>query len=784
MNQAAVQAPLGPEEIREALAARTAQVEEHVRSTFEQSFSDPSAANLAIVAVGGFGRREMFPHSDVDLLILVKEDRDIPAKGSISAFIQPLWDLNLRPSYSVHTIADCGIEHADNLEFSISLLDHRFLFGSEEVYQEMIGRFERFSERRGKELARKLALLADDRRAKYEHTIFHLEPDIKEMPGGFRDIQTIRWLHAWDPHGELPDLAPAFDFLAGIRWRLHEAARRDQNLLTFEAQDSLSQRPDVLMRDYYRHARLVTRVALKSIEASAERRGTLIGRFHARRSRLSTSEFTVSRERVLLRGHRPPTDLRLFEFTARHGLRLAQDTIERLADWVPEADWSHWKQFLNLPKVGPGLRALQQSGVLVRAIPEWEPIECLVIRDFYHRYTVDEHTLRAASALDSIRDERIAGLLESVEDPAIVRFALLMHGLGEGAETPIEQATKIARQVLGRLGASERDTTAVLFLVERQAELGNVITQRDLQDGQLIQELAHTIGSRERLRHLILLTYATLASVNPESLTPFRLEQLWLAYTSIYEELTRELASEKIHHATDDGTDRARFLEGLPMRYLRTHSAADIDVHFALSLQLHAQTAAIDLQHERRLYQLTLLTRDRHGLFAEVVGAVASFGVSIVKAEAFTNAQGIAVDTITFADPRRNLELNPPEVDRMKTVIRKVVEGRQDVARLLAARRTRTLPSKMQIRPEVVFKNEASANSTLIEIVAEDRPGLLHDVCNVLADAGLDIDVVLIDTAAHKAMDVFYVNHNGAKVSPEFAKSLRTDLLDVCIGPR
>ncbi len=784
MNQAAVQAPLGPEEIREALAARTAQVEEHVRSTFEQSFSDPSAANLAIVAVGGFGRREMFPYSDVDLLILVKEDQDIPQKGAISAFIQPLWDRNLRPSYSVHTVADCGTEHAENLEFSISLLDHRFLFGSQEVYQEMTAQFARFSQRRGKDLARKLAIMADERRAKYEHTIFHLEPEIKEMPGGFRDLQTVRWLHAWDPHGEVPDLAPALDFLSGIRWRLHEAAKRDQNLLTFEAQDSLSQRPDVLMRDYYRHARLITRLTRKSIEASAERRGTLIGRFHARRSRLSTSEFTVSRERVLLRGHRPPTDLRLFEFTAKHGLRLAQDTIERLEGWVPTADWSHWKQFLNLPKVEPGLRALQQSGVLVGAIPEWEPIECLVIRDYYHRYTVDEHALRAASALDDIRDERIASLLEAVEDPAIVRFALLMHGLGEGTDNPVGQATQKAQRILQRLGASDRDSGAVLFLVDRQDELGSVITQRDLNDVQLIQELAHTIGSRERLRHLILLTYANLASVNPESLTPFRLEQLWLAYQSIYEELTRELASEKIHHATADGTDRARFLEGLPMRYLRTHSAADIDAHFALSRQLDAKSVVIDLQHQHRLYQLTLLTRDRHGLFAEVAGTIASFGVSIVKTEAFTNAQGIAVDTFTFTDPKRNIELNPSEVDRLHSVLRKVVEGRQDVAKLLAARRSRTLHSKMQIRPEVVFKNDASETSTLIEVVAEDRPGLLHDVCKVLADAGLDIDVVLIDTAAHKAMDVFYVNHNGAKVPPELAQSLRTDLLDVCIGPR
>ena len=169
------------------------------------------------------------------------------------------------------------------------------------------------------------------------------------------------------------------------------------------------------------------------MEAATEKAGTLLGRFHEWRSRLSTSEFTVSRDRVLLRAHKPPQDLSLFEFVARHGLRLAPDTIERLHGFAPETNWDDWKRLLSQPKASLGLRAMQEAGVLPSALPEWRNIECLVVRDFYHRYTVDEHTLVAIGSLESVSDGRFTDLMSEIEDPWLVRFALLMHDIGKGS---------------------------------------------------------------------------------------------------------------------------------------------------------------------------------------------------------------------------------------------------------------------------------------------------------------------------------------------------------------
>src|SRR5262249_35759925 len=169
------------------------------------------------------------------------------------------------------------------------------------------------------------------------------------------------------------------------------------------------------------------------IEAATEKSGSLLGRFHEWRSRLSTTEFTVSRDRVILRTPEPPRNLSLFEFVARHDLRLAPSTLDRLHGWVPEAAWSDWKRFLSLPKASVGLRAMQVAGVLANALPEWRNIENLVVRDFYHRYTVDEHTLVAISLLEQVTDGRFKDLFAEIEDPSLVRFALLMHDIGKGS---------------------------------------------------------------------------------------------------------------------------------------------------------------------------------------------------------------------------------------------------------------------------------------------------------------------------------------------------------------
>jgi [protein-PII] uridylyltransferase len=754
-----------------------------VLTAYEKAFASKGASSLAIAAVGGFGRQELFPHSDIDLLLLVANERQVPPKEAISEFLQILWDTKLRPSHSVHTVAECVSEQSDNAEFTISLLDRRFLTGDRGTFETLQREFAVFLKKKGAALATQIVGLAEGRRAKYQRTIYHLEPNIKEAPGGFRDVQTVRWLTAIEPQDNLPELHAAFDFLSGLRIRLHELSGRDQNTLTFESQDHLSHDPGALMRQYYRHARVVDRAVRQAMEAATEKKDSVLGRFHEWRSRLSNANFTVSKERVLLRNPQPPADLSLFEFVARHGLRLAPRTVERLKNFKPTAKWEDWKRLLSLPHAGAGLRALQESHVILEVLPEWHNIECAVIRDFYHRYTVDEHTLVAIDSLETITDGRFKDLFREIAEPALVRFSLLLHDIAKGSGRDHSQAAvEIAETVLSRLGAPKEDILAVQYLIKDHLVLSSVMTSRDLYDSSTAQHLAERIGTLERLKMLAILTYADISAVNPQAMTPWRLEQLWRVYLLAHEKLTQELDVSRIHDTSGATTERSKFLEGLPTRYLRTHSPSEVDGHIQLAGQLKSRPVAVEIDHHRGVYRLTLLTADKPGLFAGVCAAISSFGLNIVKVEAFANAAGTVVDTFTFSDPHRTLELNPTEVDRLRGVVRRVVEGRQDADKLLRGRPKPLLPAKARLAPRIAFNNDASQSATLVEIVAEDRPGLLYDLAHTFSQNDCNIEVVLIDTEAHKALDVFYITSNGAKLSAELQSKLKADLTAACTG--
>jgi len=768
---------MNDEVIKQTLSARSSAVEQTVLHAYASTLQPAFPSGLTLLAVGGFGRRELFPHSDVDLLILIDTDT-AAAKEQLSAFLQKLWDSNLRPSHSVHTVADCIVEQDQNIELTISLLNRRRLAGDAALFEILNQKFDTFLHKRGEAVARQLAGLAVGRRAKFQNTIYHLEPNVKDTPGGLRDLQTVQWLATLHPRDVPRGLEEAFHFLAGVRIRLHEMSGRDQNVLTFDAQDSLSEHPATLMRDYYRHARLVDRAARYAIERASEQPGSLLGRFHDWRSRLSTAEFSVVRDQVLLRSSNIlPADLSVFAFAARHQLRLAPDTVERLRGFHPTASWEDWKKLLELPHASFGLRAMQECGTLAALVPEWHNIEFLVVRDFYHRYTVDEHTLVAIDTLESVQDGRFAGLFEEIQERALVRFALLMHDIGKGSgREHVAESLRIARIVLERLDAPEADRSAIEYLVGKHLVLSGIMAARDLSDISTARMLSAQVETIERLKLLTMLTYADISAVNPQAMTPWRLEQLWRVYLVAHEELTRELGTARIHDVPGLDPEHTQFLEGLPTRYLRTHSAAEIDGHFALARQLQSRPLAIEILHERSAYRLTLLTGDRPALFAPVAGAISSFGLNILKAEAFSNAHGVAIETFTFSDPHRTLELNPPEVDRLRGIVRKVVEGKQDAVKLLRGRPKPLRSARARLKPRVAFNNEASETATLIEIVAEDRPGLLYDLARTISEQGCNIEVVLIDTEAHKALDVFYIS----KIGGEIQERLKNALIAAC----
>jgi [protein-PII] uridylyltransferase len=773
---------------------------------------------FALVAVGGYGRRELFPQSDIDLLILAPdESATSPLKEPLGEFLRELWDGGLRASQSVRTVAECTRLQERNIELHISLLDARQVYGDTEIYAQLSKALAEFYRRQENRLLEELAELTRQRHAKFHATVYHLEPNVKEVPGGIRDLHVLHWfsLLAGDrgPIGEvLPGIEQAKEFLFGVRTFLHEQTGRDNNLLTFEMQDRAAaslpaeamhpgEEPAAWMRVYYRHARQVFQASQRAIEFAELKDPSLMRQFRHWRERLSSAEFTVSHNRILLRNpalvaSSAESILGVFTFAARHGIPLSWDAQRRLASEGETLEehpipWAAWHEFFSQPKVALGLRQMQGTGLLARAIPHWAAIECLVVRDFYHRYTVDEHSIVAIETIDTLAAKkdgpagRFHDLLLEEDDVATLRLALLLHDIGKGTlpGDHVQGSLAAADDVLERLGVPEVKRAAIRFLIEHHLDLSLVMNGRDLEDPATARYLTSRIPTQEDLRRLALLTFADISAVNPTAMSPWRLEQLWRVYATGLQQLTRELMTDRIHTSEGLPAELTDFLEGFPTRYLRTHTRQQIEEHVALDRKRAQHGVAVKISRDSGVFLLTALAPDKPGTFAKLCGALASRGMNILKAEASSNHRGSILDLIRFDDPMHTLELNPDEIGRLEWTIECVLRDAIQVRDLLKQRRAAGRPSSgSRIQPSVRFNNDASDFCTLLDFAAEDRPGLLYDLATAIADSGCNIELVLIDTEAHKAIDVFYVTKLGGKLDRASQEDLAGELKRVSSG--
>lgn len=781
------------------LSERTRAVEAQVCSAAEQFLAPSFAEPWAVLATGGFGRGELFPYSDVDLLILVERTQVAVAnKDGINAFLRVLWDAGLSPSHSVRTVDECCQLNSGNVELTISLLTKRFLTGDAALDARLNEKLPAFFAAQRRAVIEHLLQLTSHRHAKFQSTIYHLEPDVKETPGGFRDLHLIEWLGAL--RGLAPDLealAPARAFLANVRTCLHERSRRNDNRLTFDAQDELFANPGASMREHYRHARTVFRAAQNAMAAASEPGPGMLRSFLDWRSRLSNSEFTVSNDRVFLRTPQAiSTDaalaMRLLQFLARHGVTLARDTERRLTDAVqnglelsPLNLWREWRDLMSLPHASRAVRAMNDTGLLKKLLPSWERIECLVTRDFYHRYTVDEHTIVTLERLEDLAASKddaqrpFRELLSETSGVYLLRTALLLHDIGKGGGTGEHESesARLAAEALDRLSAPPADREMILYLVRHHLDLSQFMTTRDLHDAEAVEAAAHRVGTLERLQLLTLMTFCDIGAVNPAALTPWRMAQLWSTYRSLHQELTRELEDERIETPPSDNPEREEFLRGLPTRYLMVNTEADIEQHLELVRQARSKGSAVKLEREEGHWKATVVTSDRAGLLADLAGMLAGFGMNIVKAEAFSNAAGIVLDVFHFEDPDRRLDLNPEEAGDLARLLVRVSQGKESAEKYLAARpKTLRAGKRSRITPIVNFDPRVSRRATLLEVIAEDRPGLLYDLAQTIAAEGCNIELLLINTEAHKAIDVFYLTRDGATLDASTQGALRQRL--------
>jgi [protein-PII] uridylyltransferase len=830
---------------RGAVTRRTLLIEDVLKRLWREfiSSSDQDPPGIALVATGGFGRSWLFPYSDIDLLFLYADRASEEThRAAARQLCQELWDLKLKLSPATRTLAECGRYDANNTEFTISLLDCRFLLGDRQLYTRLHDKtIPKLVAQESKPLLQGLAEVTQERHGKYGHTVFHLEPNVKDTPGGLRDYNVACWLaliSAMSKLGDWPEasslrapvrkqLDAALEFLMATRCFLHFRHGRDDNALSWESQDEAATRkigaPDSeelsaadWMRIYFGHARPVQRAVVQLMEEIPESWSSLRRQFQGWRSRTEHPDFSVVDGLIFLQQssslNDPEALLRLFHFMAEHGLRLSATTEHRIEQALPTLAvtpprgaelWLYFQETLLQPHAAEALRAMHSLRLLTLLLPELKPIDSLVVRDFYHRFTVDEHSILAIESLHKLSqsksewDKRYAELLSELEDPELLYLALLLHDTGKGVagSNHVESSLKIANLCLDRLDVSPPERAMVLFLIENHLEMSAQL-RRDIFNHQTVAAFAEKIGTPERLKMLCLLTYADIKAVNPEALTPWKAENVWQLYIGAANYLNRS-ADHRVHsNGSDEKLARLRslapvtgvkfkeFVEGFPQRYLQVYSAEEVMRHMEMAGSFGHDPVQIDLRRGRHWYELTLVTKDRPSLFATLTGVLAAWGMNIVKANAFSNQAGVVVDSLYFTDRFRTLELNLSEWQRFKDSIAAVLAGKADLDRMLRDRQRSEKSARIKVAVEtrVDFDDECSSTSTLLQVIAQDRPRLLHRISSCLSHLRCNIEIALIDTEGQMAIDTFYLTTEGKKLPPEWQKKVMQFLLQELKG--
>ena len=697
-------------------------------------------AGVALVAVGGYGRGELAPYSDLDVVLVHGGRKDV--KSVADRVWYPIWDAGVGLDHSVRTVKEALAVAADDLKAALGLVDARFVAGDASLAEELRRKAREQWRSRSNRWLPVLAEVVRARHAEFDEVAFLLEPELKEGRGGLRDVHTLRAVAAATPVVQDVDAAveAAHDVLMRARVALHRRADRALDRLLLQEQDAVAadlgcRDADALMADVAAAARTI---AWASDDAWARVASALAGprRRTAGRDRpLSHGVLLRDGEVALAPGASPADDpalvLRVAAAAAETGAPFARVTLDRLAAEAPSPGdpWPDAMRDALVALLGAGHRAvpvletLDQKGLLVRLLPEWEAVQSRPQRNAYHRFTVDRHLCEAAA--------NAAALTRRVSRPDLLLLGAWLHDIGKGFPGDhTEAGMEVVEKIGTRMGLPHDDVVVLVDMVRHHLLLPDVATRRDLDDPATAEAVAAAVESRETLELLAALTEADSLATGPSAWG------LWKAG------LVADLVART-----------AEVLSGGPRV-----QAATLPTDDHLAVMARRELVVTIAGNE-----LTVIAPDRPGLFARVAGTLALHGLDVRSAAVASSGDAMAVEVFEVVPAFDNA----PDWARVRDDIERAVTGRMALdARLSDRARTYAARRPAAARPaeaRVLFDNDATDAATVVEVRAPDGVGVLYRITRALADLDLDVRRAKVSTLGHEVVDAFYVVDAGGR---------------------
>jgi [protein-PII] uridylyltransferase len=845
------------------LARQHAQrMDDILRTLYEAACLQRRETSLLLGAVGGYGRNALGWKSDLDVCFITDGTREA-LQPIVDEMLYPLWDAGVHVGHQVLPLSEVVEAAVHDLPTATELLDLRAVAGhvplSQRLRESLSGSV--FADGKVHGFVARLEEHVQARHKRFGDSVYLLEPDVKNGAGGLRDLDFALWatrarfgtadLQALASMGLISrqaasEVERASDFLWAVRNHLHELAGRRSDRLTFADQESVARslgygarietasKPsslerngvmvELFMSDYYRHARVITRVSEQLI-GRAKRRNDAPQQEEPLGDGLVACEGGVAFADTAQLHADPALALRLYTVA----LRREQPVLARSRDAITEAcaqpafaealraSEEAARLFVMLAsssrkapfRAGSTLSELHEVGLLLAMIPEFAPVVGRVHHDIYHVYTVDVHSVAAVDRLHALARGELASefplgcrLAAEISRPRMLALATLLHDVGKaiGGHNHAQRGAEMARPILARLGFSSDDIEDACHLILKHLALYVVAARRDLADPITIDEFTQEVRGREGLRDLYLLTVADLSTTSPSAMTRWKagmVDALWRATDARLSgvgsgplRIARARAS--VHEQWPERFSAAaldEYLDTMPERYLLANAPSEIVAHALVALTPHAAPVAAALvpsAHEdvmelcvvtdgRPSAELCVVAGDRPGLLASIAAAISANRLCIQAAQIHSRplrcggvqavdlfwVNGAVGDEDTLQERLFKLERDLNAIVTGKVLPREMLKPKQ---RRPARWSVRALPP---VQTEIYVEHHASSQHTIIEVITEDRPALLFDLAEALHTLGLTISVAKITTEGTRVIDVFYVTEaDGSKVEP------------------